>query len=59
MKGIDNMKNIKYFLSFAENLTGTPKEQIKVIDFEHNQDGLYSGIIEIDGIKEYIHEYIC
>lgn len=58
MKGIDKMKNIKYFLLFAEGLTGRPKEQIKIINFEIDPKGLCSGIIEIDGIREYIHEYI-
>lgn len=48
------MNKIKYFLLFAERLTGTPKEQIKVID---QDTGLLSGLIEIDGYTEYIHEY--
>ena len=52
------MHKIKYFLLFAERLTGTPKEQIKVIEMEIDQDtGLLSGLIEIDGYTEYIHEY--
>lgn len=52
------MNKIKAFLLFAENLTGTPKEQIKVIEFQVEQStGLFSGLIEIDGYTEYIHEY--
>lgn len=51
------MKKMKYFLSVAENLTGTPKEQIKIIDFKVDKDGLMHGTIEIDGNREYIHEY--
>jgi len=47
----------KYFLLMAEKLTGTPKEQIKVINFTVDKDGLYGGTIEIDGNREYIHEY--
>lgn len=48
----------KMFLKFAEYITGTKKEKIKVIWFEQNQDGLFGGTIEIDGNREYIHEYI-
>ena len=51
------MKKEKYFLLMAEKLTGTPKEQIKIIGFEMDEDGLYSGLIEINGNREYIHEY--
>jgi hypothetical protein len=52
------MNKTKYFLQLAERLTGTPKEQIKVIEMETDQDtGLLSGLIEIDGYTEYIHEY--
>ena len=51
------MKKMKYFLSVAANLTGTPKEQIKIINFEIDTDGLFSGLIEINGNREYIHEY--
>jgi len=47
----------KHFLSFAERLTGTPKDQIKVISFSMDDNGLFSGTIEIDGNREYIHEY--
>ena len=50
-------KEKKYFLQLAEQLTGTPKEQIKVISMEQDNDGYYSGTIEIDGNREYIHEY--
>lgn len=53
------MKNIKHFLSFAERLTATPKENINVIEFEIDKNGLYSGLIEIDGNREYIHEGTC
>jgi hypothetical protein len=49
--------NKKYFLLVAEKLTGTPKEQIKVINFTVDKDGLYGGTIEIDGNREYIHEH--
>lgn len=48
----------KMFLKFAEGLTGTKKENIRVIWFEENQDGLFHGSIEIDGNREYIHEYV-
>ena len=51
------MKKMKYFLSVAENLTGVSKERIKIIDFETDKDGLIHGTIEIDGNREYIHEY--
>ena len=51
------MKKEKYFLLMAENLTGVAKEQIKIIDFKTDEDGLYSGLIEINGNREYIHEY--
>ena len=51
------MKKMKYFLSVAENLTGVSKEQIKIIRFEVDESGLFSGLIEINGIREYIHEY--
>ena len=47
----------KMFLQFAEYLTGTKKENIRVIWFEEDQDGLLQGTIEIDGHREYIHEY--
>ena len=47
----------KWFLLFAEDITGTKKEDIRVISFSKDIDGLYSGTIEIDGIREYIHEY--
>jgi hypothetical protein len=47
----------KYFLFMAEKLIGIPKEQIKVVYFTVNKDGLYSGIIEVDGSREYIHEF--
>lgn len=50
--------NQKYFLQFAEQLTGTPKEQIKVIEFSKDNNGRYSGLIEIEGNREYIHEYV-
>lgn len=57
-QGGNQMNKIKNFLLFAEHLTGTPKEQIKVIEMEIDQDtGLFSGLIEIDGYTEYIHEY--
>ena len=49
--------NKKYFLQFAEQLTGTPKEQIKVINCNTDSNGLMYGTIEINGNKEYIHEY--
>lgn len=48
----------KMFLEFAEYITGTKKENIRVIWFEQNQDGLFHGSIVIDGNIEYIHEYI-
>jgi len=48
----------KMFLKFAEGLTGTKKENIKIIDFKQDQDGLFDGTIEINGNREYIHEYI-
>jgi len=48
---------LKHFLLFAEQFTGTPKEQIKVISFQMDKDGLFSGVIEIDGNTERIHEY--
>ena len=51
----DNDK--KWFLLFAEDLTGTNKEDINVVSFAKDCDGLYSGTIEIDGVLEYIHEY--
>ena len=47
----------KHFISFAAQLTDTPKEQIKVISMSTDKDGLYSGTIEINGNREYIHEY--
>lgn len=50
---------MRYFLMFAERLTGTPKEQITVIEWSTDENGLCSGLIEIDGNREYIHEYTC
>ena len=49
--------NQEYFLQFAEQLTGTPKEQIKVINCSTDNNGLMYGTIEIDGNREYIHEH--
>lgn len=56
MKG-DNKMKTKYFLQFAEQLTGIPKNQIKVISCNTDSNGLMHGTIEIDGNKEHIHEY--
>lgn len=47
----------KQFLLFASRLTEEKMENIKVISFEQDKNGLFSGTIEIDGNKEYIHEY--
>jgi len=47
----------KYFLLFAEQLTGTKRENIKIISYEMDNNGLFNGVIEIDGNREYIHEY--
>ncbi len=51
------MNKEKQFLLFAEHLTGTKKEHIKIVSFDEDKDGLFSGTIEIDGNREYIHEY--
>jgi len=51
------MKNIRHFLLIAESLTGTPKAEINVVSFEQDENGLYSGVVEIDGNREHIHEY--
>ena len=51
------MKNIRHFLLIAEGLTGTPKEEINVVSFDQDENGLYSGVVEIDGNRERIHEY--
>ncbi len=45
------------FLLMAQHLTGTPKENIKIIWFEEDEEGRLSGTVEIDGYREYIHEY--
>jgi hypothetical protein len=50
---------MKHFLKFASHLTDTPVEQIKVINYSIDENGLYSGTIEINGNREYIHEYLC
>lgn len=47
----------KRFLQFASQLTGTPIKQIKAINFKTDENGLFTGLIEIDGNREYIHEY--
>ena len=52
-------KKERYFLLFAESLTGVKKDKIKIINFEIDKNGLYNGTIEIDGNREYIHEYTC
>jgi hypothetical protein len=51
------MNKEKQFLLFAEHITGTPKEHIKIISYSMDNNGLLSGTIEIDGNREYIHEY--
>ncbi|MGB4627243.1 MAG: hypothetical protein WBI36_05510 [Erysipelotrichaceae bacterium] len=50
---------MKYFLKFASYLTGEAVEQIRVINYSIDEDGLYSGTIEVNGNREYIHEYSC
>ena len=50
---------MNYFLRFASYLTNTPIEQIKVISYSIDENGLYNGTIEIKGHKEFIHEYTC
>jgi hypothetical protein len=45
------------FLQFAARLTGALVDQITVISFGADGNGLFSGLIEIDGNREYIHEY--
>jgi hypothetical protein len=50
---------MKHFLKFASHLTDTPIEQIKVINYFIDENGFYIGIIEINGNREYIHEYSC
>ena len=48
-----------YFARIASRITGTPANQIKVISYEIDSDGRFSGLIEIDGNRERIHEYSC
>jgi hypothetical protein len=50
---------MNYFLRFASHLTNTPTEEIKVINYTIDENGFYNGIIEINGHKEFIHEYTC
>ena len=56
-KGINTVR--KHFLLAAEHLTGTSREDIKVICFEAGAAGRFSGTIEINGNREFIHEYHC
>lgn len=52
------MKKAEAFLLIAEHLTGTPKKEIQIINYEMDANtGLMSGTIEIDGYREHIHEY--
>jgi hypothetical protein len=51
------MSDRTYFLLFAEQITGTSRFDIRVIDFSKDKNGLFSGTIEINGNREYIHEY--
>ena len=51
------MSKERYFLLVAQQLTGEKKENIKVISFEQDKNGLFSGTIEVNGNREYIHEY--
>jgi len=49
----------KHFLLMAEHLTGARREAIKIICFEMDVAGRFSGAIEIDGDREYIHDRHC
>jgi len=53
-----NPNLFEMFLKFAERLTGTPKEKIKVLRWSYI-GGYFRGLIEIDGNCEYIHESGC
>lgn len=53
------MKKERLFLLFASSLTGEAIENIKVISFKEDSDGLFSGTVEINGHTEHIHEYHC
>lgn len=50
-------KKERMFLQFATHITGTKREDIKIISFCQDRNGLFNGIIEIKGHREYIHEY--
>lgn len=54
----EELRNIKYFLILSERTTGISRKKIKVISFEIDEKGLFSGLIEVDGNREFIHEYI-
>ena len=52
------MRCKKAFLLFASRLTGTPVDEISVVSYSMDSDGLFSGTVEIDGNREFIHEYV-
>lgn len=51
------MTKEKQFLLMAEDITGIDKEHIKVIECDKDSNGLLSGVVEISGVRERLHEY--
>ena len=56
-----NDKHFKYIRRLAERLLDVPYDDITVVEFEQDEEGLYSALVEIpygDGVTvERIHEY--